>query len=126
LPIEGDSEFIDLSLKLAYGADFHGYKNKTISAIQTLSGCGGVRMGLELAKKQLPKDITVCVPNPSWPIHSQIVQELNMNLSLFKYFDPKSNGLDFQGLLKDLENVPDKSLVMLHVCSHNPTGVDPS
>jgi len=70
LPIEGDSEFIDLSLKLAYGADFAGYKNKTISAIQSLSGCGGVRMGLELAKKQLPKDIIVCVPNPSWPIHS--------------------------------------------------------
>ncbi len=70
LPIEGDSEFIDLSLKLAYGPDFPGYKNKTIAGIQTLSGCGGVRMGFELAKKQLPKDILVCVPNPSWPIHA--------------------------------------------------------
>ena len=26
--------------------------------------------GFELAKKQLPKDILVCVPNPSWPIHA--------------------------------------------------------
>jgi hypothetical protein len=33
LPIEGDSEFIDLSLKLAYGPDFPGYKNKTIAGI---------------------------------------------------------------------------------------------
>jgi len=49
-----------------------------------------------------------------------------MNLSPYKYFNPSNNGLDFEGLKKDLENVPNKSVVMLHVCSHNPTGVDPS
>jgi aspartate/tyrosine/aromatic aminotransferase len=27
---------------------------------------------------------------------------------------------------EDLRNVPDGSVVLLHACAHNPTGVDPS
>jgi len=30
-----------------------------------------------------------------------------MNLEMYKYFNPANNGLDFEGLKKDLENVPD-------------------
>ena len=69
---------------------------------------------------------TVCVPSPSWPIHKQIVQELNLNLKEYSYYCPKTLGLDFNNLMKDLESVADGSVVMLHACSHNPTGVDPS
>ena len=27
---------------------------------------------------------------------------------------------------QDIENLPDKSIVLLHACAHNPTGVDPT
>lgn len=49
-----------------------------------------------------------------------------MPLKEYTYFCPKTLGLDFEGLKKDLESVADESVVMLHVCSHNPTGVDPT
>ncbi len=29
-------------------------------------------------------------------------------------------------MVADIEKAPEGSVVMLHVCSHNPTGVDPS
>jgi aspartate aminotransferase len=29
-------------------------------------------------------------------------------------------------MLKDLDQMPEESIVLLHVCSHNPTGVDPT
>ena len=96
-----------------------------MAGIQTLSGCGGVRLGLELIKKNYPNK-PICVPNPSWPIHKQIVQDLNMNLLEYTYFDNKTNGLNFEGMMKDLESAENESVVLLHVCSHNPTGVDPT
>lgn len=49
-----------------------------------------------------------------------------MNLFEYNYYDPKTLGLNFEGMVKDLETIEDESVVMLHVCSHNPTGVDPS
>lgn len=125
LPIDGDQEFIKLATTLAYGENQPNIKNGTVAGIQTLSGCGGVRLGLDMIKKEFP-DKTICVPNPSWPIHKQIVQDLNLTLKDYAYFNPKDIGLDFAGMKKDLESVPEGSVVILHVCSHNPTGVDPT
>ena len=31
-----------------------------------------------------------------------------------------------QGMLEDLQNAPEGSMVVLHACAHNPTGVDPT
>ena len=31
-----------------------------------------------------------------------------------------------QGMLQDLQNAPEGSIVVLHACAHNPTGVDPT
>ncbi len=39
--------------------------------------------------------------------------------------DPKTNGLDVEGMLEDLKNAPDGSVIILHACAHNPSGVDP-
>ena len=49
-----------------------------------------------------------------------------MNLIEYTYFDPRTNGLNFEGMIKDLEKAENESVVLLHVCSHNPTGVDPT
>ena len=29
-------------------------------------------------------------------------------------------------MLEDIKGLPDKSIVLLHACAHNPTGVDPT
>lgn len=44
----------------------------------------------------------------------------------YSYFDAETVGLDFDGMLADLEAAPDGSVVLLHGCAHNPTGVDPT
>lgn len=44
----------------------------------------------------------------------------------YPYFCPKSKALDEAGLLKTLEEGVSGSVVLLHACAHNPTGVDPS
>jgi len=49
-----------------------------------------------------------------------------LEVKSYKYFDSKTCGLDFQGLIDDINNMPEKSIVLLHACAHNPTGVDPT
>jgi aspartate aminotransferase len=34
--------------------------------------------------------------------------------------------LDFEGMLSTLRQAPQQSIVLLHACAHNPTGVDPT
>lgn len=43
-----------------------------------------------------------------------------------RYFDPKTKSLDFQGYCEDLDKAKDESIVIMHVCAHNPTGIDPT
>jgi aspartate aminotransferase len=47
-------------------------------------------------------------------------------LESYRYYDAATCGLDEQGMLEDLRAMPRGSIVILHACAHNPTGVDPT
>ena len=44
----------------------------------------------------------------------------------YPYYNPKTRGSNIPAMIKFLENAVAGSLVLLHVCAHNPTGVDPT
>ena len=44
----------------------------------------------------------------------------------YRYWDAPNRQLDFTGLIEDLRNAPEDSVVVLHACAHNPTGIDPT
>lgn len=52
-PVEGSEIFIQSSLKVAYGENYIPLKENRIGAIQSLSGTGALRLGLEFCKKFL-------------------------------------------------------------------------
>ena len=58
--------------------------------------------------------------------HLAIFKEAGLDVRRYRYYNPKTNGLDYDGMLEDLENAPDGSIILLHACAHNPTGCDPS
>ena len=47
-------------------------------------------------------------------------------MDTYPYYDPTTLKLDEEGMLKALREAPSGSIVVLHACAHNPTGVDPS
>lgn len=63
------------------------------------------------------------IPNPTWPNHLNIARDANFPFKEFRYFDPKTKGVDFDGLLEDLSKAVEGSVVLLHACAHNPTGI---
>ena len=44
----------------------------------------------------------------------------------FRYWNKDSKALDFDGMMEDLGNAPEDSVIVLHSCAHNPTGIDPT
>jgi aspartate aminotransferase len=122
LPIDGFPDFRRETAKLLFGPTV---SNK-IATVQTLSGTGGVRLGAEFLKKVFPPGTTALIPNPTWGVHKQIFEGAGMLVKDYRYFDKKTNGLDFEGMTADIRAAPERSVVILHACAHNPTGVDPT
>lgn len=98
-----------------------------VLTMQGLSGTGSLRVMCEFLAKFAPKELkNIYVPSPTWPNHKQIAKAAGLNVAEYTYYDSKTMGLDFEGMLSSLESLPKGSGVLLHVCCHNPTGVDPS
>jgi aspartate/tyrosine/aromatic aminotransferase len=99
-------------------------KDKRVAAVQSLSGTGACRIGTEFCKRFLG-DRLVYVPNPTWPNHKNIAADSGLKWKEYRYWDAKTKGLDLKGLLEDLTNAPEGSIIFLHACAHNPTGFSP-
>lgn len=126
-PVTGVQSFIDAAQRLMFGAEMPQLKDGVITGVQSISGTGGLRLGAEFLHRFVPKGTQVLVPDPTWVNHVAIFKNAGFDqVNTYKYFDKRSNGLDLDGLLSDLSRAPEKSIVLLHACAHNPTGVDPT
>eukprot|EP00184_Porphyridium_aerugineum_P001099 CAMPEP_0184708776 /NCGR_PEP_ID=MMETSP0313-20130426/37951_1 /TAXON_ID=2792 /ORGANISM="Porphyridium aerugineum, Strain SAG 1380-2" /LENGTH=438 /DNA_ID=CAMNT_0027170379 /DNA_START=32 /DNA_END=1348 /DNA_ORIENTATION=- len=127
LPVIGDKSFIKNAVKLAYQGP-NGLADidmKHFAGIQTLSGTGACRMALELFSRFMDKP-PVYVPNPTWANHTNIIKDSRCEAKTYRYYDAKTCLLDFKGMMEDISEMPNHSIILLHACAHNPTGVDPS
>eukprot|EP00199_Chlamydomonas_sp_CCMP681_P000501 CAMPEP_0119108176 /NCGR_PEP_ID=MMETSP1180-20130426/13508_1 /TAXON_ID=3052 ORGANISM="Chlamydomonas cf sp, Strain CCMP681" /NCGR_SAMPLE_ID=MMETSP1180 /ASSEMBLY_ACC=CAM_ASM_000741 /LENGTH=431 /DNA_ID=CAMNT_0007093765 /DNA_START=35 /DNA_END=1330 /DNA_ORIENTATION=+ len=125
LPIEGLDTFRKATLDLLLGATHPAIKEGRVAVIQALSGTGALRIGAGFIAKYL-KGATVYISNPTWGNHMNIFGDEGVKFERYRYFDPATVGLDFKGMTEDLSKAPDGSVVLLHGCAHNPTGVDPT
>jgi aspartate aminotransferase len=66
------------------------------------------------------------MPTPTWGNHGAIFRDCGIECASYRYFDKSTNGLDYKGMIEDLKKIPNESIVLLHACAHNPTGVDPT
>lgn len=125
LPIDGDRAFCKKAVELLLGADCPPMEH--IAAAQAISGTGALRLCAELYARLLPKDTEVYICDPTWVNHQNIfLQTKQFKIKSYRYFDPKTKGVDFDGMMADLEKAPNNSVLLLHICAHNPTGADPT
>ncbi|MEW5303600.1 MAG: hypothetical protein WDW38_009009 [Sanguina aurantia] len=124
-PITGIPAFCDASQRLAFGEGSSALRERRVVTAQALSGTGALRLGAELLSQFYPVR-TVYFSNPTWAGHRPIFTPTGMQLRQYRYFDAVTKGLDFEGMITDLQAAADGAIVVLHVCAHNPSGVDPS
>ncbi|MFT4150047.1 MAG: amino acid aminotransferase [Paracoccaceae bacterium] len=94
-----------------------------VASVATPGGTGAIRQALELIRLAAP-GAKVWLSNPTWPNHPSIIKYLGMPMAEYRYFDAETCGIDFDGLLADLEGVARGDVVLLHGCCHNPTGAN--
>lgn len=128
LPIAGLPAFTSAAAKLIFGKDSSVIKDKRISSVQSISGTGAVHLGaLFLARfYPRPENQKVYFSNPTWANHGQIFSNVGLSTVSYPYWDAATKGLNFAGYVESLENAPEGSIILLHACAHNPTGVDPT
>ncbi|XP_057468028.1 aspartate aminotransferase, cytoplasmic isoform X1 [Actinidia eriantha] len=125
LPIVGLADFNKLSAKLIFGADSPAIQENRVTTVQCLSGTGSLRVGAEFLGRHY-HERTIYIPQPTWGNHPKIFNLGGLSVKYYRYYDPATRGLHFQGLLEDLGSAPTGAIVLLHACAHNPTGVDPT
>ncbi|KAK9477580.1 aspartate aminotransferase [Lipomyces japonicus] len=124
--ISGVPAFTKLAALLAYSPDSSAIKENRLVITQSISGTGALRIGGEFLAKWYPHGRTIYVPNPTWANHGAVFRDSGLEVKSYRYYDKDTISLDLPGLLEDLSSAPEKSIILLHACAHNPTGVDPT
>lgn len=123
LPIEGDMEYIQLALQFAYGKDMN---IKKIAGVQTLSGTGACRIGGQFLNDFYHVSKKIYIPKPTWGNHYKVFQANGLETYSYRYYNEDSKTIDLVGLIEDLNQADDGSIILFHACAHNPTGCDPT
>ncbi|XP_050350293.1 aspartate aminotransferase, cytoplasmic isoform X2 [Nymphalis io] len=126
LPVLGLEQFSKASVSMLLGEDSPAIADGRAFGVQTLSGTGGLRVGSEFLNKHL-KYTTFYYSSPTWENHHLVFVKSGFTQPrTYRYWDAKNRTIDFAGMIEDLKNAPENSVIILHACAHNPTGIDPT
>ncbi|HWL29120.1 MAG TPA: amino acid aminotransferase [Burkholderiaceae bacterium] len=125
LPIEGIPGYNKGAQTLLLGADSPLIAEGRVLTAQSLGGTGALKIGADFLRRLLPQ-AKVVISNPSWENHRALFERAGFEVDTYPYYDATTHGLNFQAMLAALQALPEQTIVVLHACCHNPTGVDPT
>lgn len=122
LPMEGLNSYRNTIAPLLFGADHAVLTQKRVATIQTLGGSGALKVGADFLKNT--SRILACGSVTTWENHVAIFEGAGFTVQTYPWFDSETNGVRVDALLEKLNTLPERSIVLLHPCCHNPTGAD--
>jgi aromatic-amino-acid transaminase len=123
LPMSGLADYRDAAQALVFGADSEVRKANRVATVQTVGGSGALKVGADFLKRYFPTS-QVWVSDPSWENHRVVFEGAGLTVNTYPYYDEHTGGLRFEEMLAAIDRLPARSVVLLHACCHNPTGVD--
>ena len=123
LPIEGAAAMRSAVQQLLFGAGHEALTSGRVATLQTVGSSGGLRVGADFIHRWLPGS-ALWVSDPTWDNHRAMFEGAGVTVNTYPYYDESTGGLQFDAMLATLRTLPARSLVLLHACCHNPTGVD--
>ncbi|MBW7924927.1 MAG: aspartate/tyrosine/aromatic aminotransferase [Burkholderiaceae bacterium] len=123
LPIEGFGAYNQAVQKLLFGADSPLIAAGRVATFEALGGTGALRVGADFLRRLYPQ-AGVWISDPSWENHRALFEAAGFAVQVYPYYDAATHGLRFDAMLEALRGLPEHSIVVLHACCHNPTGVD--
>ena len=123
LPIDGIAAYDKAVQGLVFGAESDVVTQGRVATIQALGGTGGLKVGADFLKRLHP-DAKVLISDPSWENHRALFTNAGFPVETYPYYDAATRGVAFDAMLAKLAASPAGTIVVLHACCHNPTGVD--
>ncbi|XP_067008387.2 aspartate aminotransferase, cytoplasmic [Anabrus simplex] len=122
----GEDSFRKAATQFLLGEKIMQDLGDRVFGVQSLGGTGSLRIAAEFLTKIL-KLHTIYISNPTWENHRGVFSRGGFSdIREYRYWDPVTRGININGLLEDLNQAPERSVVILHACAHNPTGCDPT
>ncbi|MEP6997465.1 MAG: amino acid aminotransferase [Betaproteobacteria bacterium] len=125
LPIDGIAAYDRAVRNLLFGAESEAVQAGRVVTVQALGGTGSLKIGADFLRRFAP-GAQVWISDPSWENHRALFEGAGFAVKTYPYYLPATHGLDFDGMIGALQRLPAGAIVVLHVCCHNPTGVDPN
>lgn len=123
LPIDGIAAYDQAVQKLLFGAESPLLAAGRVITTQAVGGTGALKIGADFLK-QLQPNAVVAISDPSWENHRALFETAGFPVQNYRYYDAATHDVNRTGMLEDLNALPAGSIVVLHACCHNPTGVD--
>ncbi len=123
LPIDGIAAYDQAVQKLLFGNDSPLIAAGRVITTQAVGGTGALKIGADFLKQLLPNAV-VAISDPSWENHRALFETAGFPVQNYRYYDAATHDVNRVGLLEDLNALPNGSIIVLHACCHNPTGVD--
>lgn len=123
LPMEGAANFRTAVQHLLFGAEHPAVKAGRVVTLQTVGSSGGLKVGADFIKRYFP-NTTMLISDPTWDNHRAVFEGSGLVVKTYPYYNSATGGLRFEEMLASLKQAEEKSVVLLHACCHNPTGVD--
>ncbi|MBL8328829.1 MAG: aspartate/tyrosine/aromatic aminotransferase [Rubrivivax sp.] len=123
LPIEGSALARTAIQQLLFGRDSTALRGGRVATIQSVGSSGGLKVGGDFLARWFP-GTEVWVSDPTWDNHRSMFEGCGLAVKTYPYYDPATGGLRFEAMCETLRSLAPRSVVLLHACCHNPTGVD--
>jgi aromatic-amino-acid transaminase len=123
LPIDGQPAMRAAVQHLLFGPAHEAVQSGRVATLQAVGSSGGLRVGADFIKRWLPQS-QIWVSDPTWDNHRAMFEGAGITVNTYPYYDANTGGLKFAEMLATLASLPARSVVLLHACCHNPTGVD--
>ena len=123
LPMEGLATFRSAVQTLLFGAGHSALQAGRVATLQAVGSSGGLKVGADFIARWFPGS-AVWVSDPTWDNHRAVFEGAGLTVHTYPYYDAASGGLRFDAMCETLRGLPARSVVLLHACCHNPTGVD--
>ncbi len=123
LPMVGFDRYLEEVQKMLFGAEHPLLEAGRVVTMQTVGGTGALKIGADFLKENFPKS-RAYISDPTWDNHHAIFEGAGLDVDYYPYFDPETKGVAFEKLIDFLGKIAEESIVLMHVCCHNPTGAD--
>ncbi|RDU98051.1 amino acid aminotransferase [Trinickia dinghuensis] len=123
LPIEGIAAYDAAVQKLLLGDASPLIAAGRVVTAQALGGTGALKIGADFLKRVNP-NAKVAISDPSWENHRALFESAGFEVVAYPYYDAQTHGVNFDAMLGALNSYAAGTVIVLHACCHNPTGVD--